>query len=221
PRKIEDHRREHGGGDDDRADGHHEPGAPARRRQRLALRYERLAAMRPSRSVRRSQPCVSNRPAPRGVPVVTHSTTASSGHAKCRVSSKRTSWMRWNMSIRNSRTAALPTTREPHGSFPNDASKITSSVIIARMPSRSWPFHTVLNRSMNFSPSNVMESSSSGCQTVHDHPPLGQHQSHVVERLQALGRVTGDSGAVGGEDWRYTCRHSIYVQSYGSRQRYL
>jgi hypothetical protein len=67
--------------------------------------------------------------------------------------------MRSNMSVRNSRTAALPTTREPHGSLPNDASKITSSVIMARMPSMSCPFHTVLKRVMKPSPSNAMPSS--------------------------------------------------------------
>src|SRR5438309_3275484 len=48
--------------------------------------------------------------------------------------------MRRNMSSRNSRTAGLPTARAPHGSFPDDASKITSSVIMERIPATSWPF---------------------------------------------------------------------------------
>src|SRR6267142_157511 len=59
------------------------------------------------------------------------------------------------MSSRNSRTAVRPATRAPHGSLPKDASKTTSSVIMARIPSRSCPFHTVLNRATNASPSNA------------------------------------------------------------------
>src|SRR5262249_47363331 len=115
-----------------------------------------LAAIFPSGSVGASQASTLNAAPPRGEPEVNPSTTASSGQAKWRISSHRTSGMRVNMSPRNARTAPWPTTRVPHGSRPNDASKITSSVIIARMPSMSCPFHTALNRSTNRSPSNAM-----------------------------------------------------------------
>src|SRR5262245_16017453 len=42
----------------------------------------------------------------------------------------------------------------PQGSLPNEASKTTSSVIMAAMPSGSWLLKTPMNRSTNASPSN-------------------------------------------------------------------
>src|SRR5688572_14121652 len=108
-----------------------------------------------------SQPSTSYRVPPCGDPVVSHSTTTHSGRAKWRVSSQRMSGMRSNISFRNWRTLVLPVMRVPHGSLPNEASKTTSSVIWARIPSMSCPFHTVLKRSTNASPSKLMRVSSS------------------------------------------------------------
>ena len=51
--------------------------------------------------------------------------------------------MRSIMSWRNARTAGLPTTREPHGSLPNDASKITSEEALHKAIGRKSPEETV------------------------------------------------------------------------------
>src|SRR5262249_27240133 len=128
---------------------------------------------------------------------VSHPTTARSGCAKWRISSQRISGTRWNISSRNSRTAGLPTTRDPQGSLPNDASKITPSVIMARIPSRSCPFHTVLNRSTNASPSNAMLRLlwSTGSVADLDHrrhaPRAGRGRPRQGHRLRPDGGLAG------------------------------
>src|SRR2546430_16990880 len=66
--------------------------------------------------------------------------------------------------IRDLTVTGVQTCALPIGSVPNDASKTTSSVIMARIPSTSCAFHTRLKRSTNASPSKVMALSSSvGC----------------------------------------------------------